>query len=214
MTISLAARDPETGAFGMVITSSSPAVAARCIHLRAGVGAVASQNVTNPALGRLALDVLEKGAAAADAVGQATASDAFSAYRQLTAVDAAGTVACFSGDHALGIHAYAEGDQAVAAGNMLHNDEVPGAMLDAYAASTAARFEERLLHGLQGALAAGGEAGSVRSAGLAVVEAAEWRVTDLRVDDHDDPAGELARLLALWLPQKNDYLVRAHDPQV
>jgi uncharacterized Ntn-hydrolase superfamily protein len=53
----------------------------------------------------------------------------------------------------------------------------------------------------------------VRSPGLAVVEGATWRVTDLRVDDADEPAAELGRLLALWLPQKQDYLTRAINPE-
>jgi hypothetical protein len=38
VTFSPAARDPATGAFGMVLSSSSPAVAARCLHLRPLVG--------------------------------------------------------------------------------------------------------------------------------------------------------------------------------
>ena len=58
MTFSLVARDPASGAFGIVICSSSPAVAARCAHPRAGVGVVASQNITNPALGPRVLDSL------------------------------------------------------------------------------------------------------------------------------------------------------------
>ena len=52
----------------------------------------------------------------------------------------------------------------------------------------------------------------MRSAGLAVVEDVAWPVTDLRVDDADDPATELGRLLTLWLPLKRDYLTRALDP--
>ena len=56
MTFSLVARSPATGEFGIVISSSSPAVAARCAHARAGTGVVASQNITDPALGRLVLD--------------------------------------------------------------------------------------------------------------------------------------------------------------
>lgn len=82
----------------------------------------------------------------------------------------------------------------------------------AYAASTAPALEQRLLDALRGGLAAGGEAGPVRSAGLAVVEDVEWRVTDLRVDDHDAPLEELERLLAVWLPQKADYRTRGIDP--
>ena len=67
MTFSLAARDPATGAFGMVISSSSPAVAARCLHLRPHVGVAASQNVTNPALGPRLLDLLQAGSTAEEA---------------------------------------------------------------------------------------------------------------------------------------------------
>ncbi|MET4637275.1 DUF1028 domain-containing protein [Mycetocola sp. 2940] len=212
MTFSLAARDPATGAFGMVISSSSPAVASRCLNLRAGVGVAASQNVTNPALGPLLLDGLEAGADADSAIAAAVAADPFSDYRQLTVVDAEGRVAMHSGTQALGIFGVAVGDHAVAAGNMLSGLDVLDAMVGGYASSGAEAFEERLLAGFLSAIEAGGEAGPVRSAGLAVVEDASWRVTDLRVDDSDDPAGELTRLLALWLPQKNDYLVRALRP--
>jgi uncharacterized Ntn-hydrolase superfamily protein len=212
MTFSLAARDPATGAFGMVLSSSSPAVAARCLHLRPLVGAAASQNVTNPALGPRLLDLLGAGETAEDAMTLVVAEETHPENRQLTVVDAAGRVAYFSGARALGTHAAATGHQAVAAGNMLAGAHVVQAIIDSYQASAAATFEERLLAGLLGGLAAGGEEGPVRSAGLAVVESVAWRVTDLRVDDADDPAAELSRLLALWLPQKRDYLTRALDP--
>jgi uncharacterized Ntn-hydrolase superfamily protein len=213
MTFSLAARDPATGAFGMVLSSSSPAVGARCLHLRPRVGVAASQNVTNPALGPRLLDLLQAGSTAEEATTQVVAEEAHPQHRQLTVVDAAGRVAHFSGARTLGSYAVATGHQAVAAGNMLADVAVVQAMIDSYRASAASTFEERLLAGFLGGLAAGGEEGPVRSAGLAVVESAAWRVTDLRVDDADDPAAELGRLLALWLPQKRDYLTRALDPE-
>jgi uncharacterized Ntn-hydrolase superfamily protein len=213
VTFSLAARDPATGAFGMVLSSSSPAVAARCLHLRPRVGVAASQNVTNPALGPRLLDLLQAGSPAEQALSRVVAEEPHAEHRQLTVVDDAGRVAHFSGARALGTYAAATGHQAVAAGNMLADARVVQAMIDAYRASAAATFEERLLAGFLGGLAAGGEEGPVRSAGLAVVESAAWRVTDLRVDDDDDPAAELGRLLALWLPQKRDYLTRALDPE-
>jgi uncharacterized Ntn-hydrolase superfamily protein len=212
VTFSLVALDHGTGAFGMVLSSSSPAVASRCVHLRAGAGAVASQNVTNPALGHAVLDALAGGAGAGEALRAGLAKEAHADYRQLLVVDAAGRVAVHSGTRALGVHAHAVRHGAAAAGNMLATARVPERMLGAYLDSAAPAFEERLLDGLRGALAEGGEAGPVRSAGLAIVEDVAWRTTDLRVDDHDDPAGELARLLALWLPQKADYLTRALDP--
>jgi uncharacterized Ntn-hydrolase superfamily protein len=212
LTFSLAARDPASGAFGMVISSSSPAVASRCLHLRPGVGVAASQNVTNPALGPLLLDELATGGSADSAIAAAVESDGYSDYRQLTVVDASGRVATHTGGQALGVFGVSVGDQAVAAGNMLRGLDVLDAMVAGYATSAAPTFEERLLAGFLAALEAGGEAGPVRSAGLAVVEDAAWRVTDLRVDDSDDPASELGRLLTLWLPQKADYLTRALHP--
>ena len=86
MTFSLVARCPRAGMFGMVISSSSPAVAARCAHARAGVGVVASQNVTDPRLGPRALDLMERGASAEEAVA-ILRRGALMARRQVLAVD-------------------------------------------------------------------------------------------------------------------------------
>ena len=74
MTFSIAARDAATDQFGIAVSSSSPAVAARCAHLRPGVGAVCSQNVTDPRLGAAVLDRMERGAAAADALARVVAA--------------------------------------------------------------------------------------------------------------------------------------------
>lgn len=211
MTLSLAARD-ESGAFGLVISSSSPAVASRCVHLRPGVGAVASQNVTNPALGRSALDALAQGGSAEDALAAALSTDEYIEFRQVTVVDAQGRLAVHSGERALGVFGAVAGPGCVAAGNMLANPGVLDAMVDAFITSDGS-FEARLMAGLDAAVAQGGEAGPLRSAGLAVVSEASWRVTDLRVDDHDEPVVELRRLVDLWMPLKADYLVRALDPR-
>jgi uncharacterized Ntn-hydrolase superfamily protein len=212
MTFSLVARDPASGAFGIVICSSSPAVASRCAHARATVGVVASQNVTNPALGPSVLDALGGGADADEALKVALAQEQFPDYRQLTVVDVHGRTAVHSGPRSLGVHTHAEGDQAVAAGNLLKDESVISELLAGYADSTSAAFEARLLDGLRAALAAGGEAGPVHSAGLLVVEQVPWPVTDLRIDYADDPVADLAELWALWEPQKQDYRVRAVDP--
>lgn len=212
MTFSLVARDPGTGAFGIVICSSSPAVASRCAHTRAGIGVVASQNVTNPALGTLALDALARGSDAAAALKAALAQEQYPDYRQLTIVDANGNTAVHSGPNSLGTHTHLEGEQAVAAGNLLAGEKVIAELLGGYAASLSDAFEERLLDGLRAALAAGGEAGPVHSAGMLVVEDVPWPVTDLRVDYADDPIGDLVELWQLWQPQKADYRIRGLDP--
>src|SRR5262249_58219525 len=93
VTFSLAGRCAASGRFGVVVTSSSPAVAARCAHARAGVGAGASQNVTDPSLGRLLLDLLASGLPAPEAMTQLAASAPEAAFRQLTCVDPRGRVA-------------------------------------------------------------------------------------------------------------------------
>jgi uncharacterized Ntn-hydrolase superfamily protein len=213
MTLSLTVYEPSTGAFGSVICSSSPAVASRCQHLRAGIGAVATQMVTNPALGGAALDAIASGESAASALAAALVTDRHSAYRQLVVVDRHGSPAVHTGAKSLGIHAESLGKHEAAAGNMLARAKVIDALRIGYLDSNADTLEERLLAGLAAGLEAGGEAGPVHSAGLAVVEDVPWAVTDLRVDWHENPLEELRALWELWRPQKQDYRTRGLDPR-
>lgn len=210
MTFSLVARDA-SGAFGMAVTSSSPCVAARCLHLRGGVGAVASQNITDPRYGDWLLDRLAAGETAQDALAALVAHDDTMRYRQVSVLGATGRPGVHSGDQTLGVHHTALGADAVAAGNLLDNPGVVDAVLAAFEAS-AGELEERLMVALEAGLAAGGEAGDVRSCGLAVVRAAGWRETDLRVDWSDTPIADLRALLEVWLPQRDDYVTRGIDP--
>jgi uncharacterized Ntn-hydrolase superfamily protein len=140
------------------------------------------------------------------------AGEPHAAYRQLAAVDAAGRTAAFSGEGTLGAHATCEGDGCVAAGNLLRNLNVVEAMASAFDEAAGAHLGERLVRALTAGLEAGGEEGPVRSAGLLVAREVAWPAADLRVDWHDDPIGELARLWELWAPQLDDYVTRALDP--
>lgn len=211
MTFSLVARD-DSGALGSVVCSSSPAVAARCVHLADGVGAVNSQNVTDPRLGPALLERLRAGLDARQALGEVVASTPHVEFRQLLVVDSAGRAAAHSGPRALGVFADAVGDAAAAGGNMLASAEVPQRMVDAFSDSSG-DLELRLLAAARAAVTAGGEAGPVHSAGLSVVRCTGWRVTDLRVDwTEADPVEELAALLERWLPQRDDYVTRGLDP--
>ena len=195
----------------MVVTSSSPAVAARCAHARAGVGAAASQNVTDPSLGQSLLDLLASGLPAPEAMPQLVANAPYSEFRQLTCVDAGGRVASHSGERTLGRHATAEGVGCVAAGNLLADEGVPEAMVDAFE-DAEDDLGDRLVDALIAGLAAGGEEGEVRSAGLVIVDTVAWPVADLRVDWHGEPIHELAGLWRVWKPQLGDYVARALDP--
>lgn len=212
MTFSIAARCAETGAFGIAISSSSPAVAARCAHARAGVGVVGTQNITDPRLGPRGLDLMADGLSAEAALGRLLTSTPHGAWRQLVLVDANGGTAGHSGSETLGIHAVAHGAGVVAAGNLLANPAVPQAMADAFALATGA-LPARLLKGLVAGREAGGEAGPVHSAGLLVVRTVSWPTVDLRVDWADeDPIGALQTLYAIYAPQEDAYVTRALDP--
>ncbi|MGE3304424.1 MAG: DUF1028 domain-containing protein [Rhizobiaceae bacterium] len=213
MTFSIVGRCATTGQFGVAISSSSPAVAARCAHARAGVGAVATQNVTNPALGPFMLDRLSEGAGATEAVGAARDHDRFPDHRQLLAVDANGRTAIHSGAQALGVWTSASGRDCASGGNLLANDGVPAAMVAAFEAAPGA-LGDRLVAALQAGLAAGGEAGPVRSAGLLVVDRQSWPYADLRIDWREDgcPIAALALAWQVYQPQADAYVTRALNP--
>lgn len=212
MTFSLVGRCARTGMVGTAVTSSSPAVAARCAHARAGAGAAASQNVTDPRLGPAVLDLMAAGRPAQQAVDAALAKAAGAAYRQVTAVDQSGATGAFSGAYTLGTNAVARGEGAVAAGNLLASAAVPEAMVAAFASDPGLHLGARLIAALRAGLEAGGEEGPVRSAGLVVCDRVAWPVVDLRVDWDDDPIGRLAELWPVWEPQISDYVSRALDP--
>lgn len=210
MTFSVLATD-HNGAIGMAVTSSSPAVAARCIHLRTGVGGAASQNVTDPRLGTLLLDALAAGSDAPGALDAVVRDRDLIEHRQLTVLEPNGNAASYSGTETLGTHHAHIGAGVVAAGNMLSAPDVVDKVTGSFEGSTG-ELEQRLLSALEAGLTAGGEAGPVHSAGLAVVREVPWPETDLRVDWSDDPVPDLRRLLELWLPQRDDYVTRGLNP--
>jgi uncharacterized Ntn-hydrolase superfamily protein len=218
MTFSIVARLGEPALFGVAVASSSPAVAARCAHARAGVGAVATQNITDPSLGPRVLASLERGLGSESAIEEALRASPFAAYRQLMVLGRDGLPAVHSGKHALGTAACALSARAAAAGNLLASAAVPAAMLVAFdetpgVSEGAAALADRLVAALRAGLEAGGEAGPVHSAGLLVVRDLSWPLIDLRVDwSESDPVAALAWLWALYAPQMEAYVQRALHP--
>ena len=213
MTFSLVARCAASGMFGVAISSSSPAVAARCAFVRAGVGAVASQNVTDPALGPLVLELMQSGSDAGAAIGAMQERARFPEYRQVLAIDARGGTAIHSGTRALGVWGEARGRDVAAGGNLLADARVPEAIVAAFETS-AGHLGDRLLVALRAGLAAGGEAGAVRSAGLQLCDRVSWPVADLRCDWSDGcPIETLETIWRVYRPQLEDYVTRALDPR-
>ena len=212
MTFSIVAREPGGAVFGVALASSSPAVAARCAHARSGVGAVATQNVTNPALGPAVLDLLQRGQQADAAAKAALAVEPYPAYRQLLALGSAGPAVIRSGSHVLGVHGEAIGEHAAAAGNLLASPSIPAAMVESFEQARG-HFGDRLLTALHAALKAGGEAGPIHSAGLLIVREVSWPIVDLRIDwTEDDPVAALQATWQVYAPQIEDYVQRARQP--
>ena len=212
MTFSLVARCSDTGMFGVAISSSSPAVAARCPYARAGVGAVSSQNITDPRLGPAVLDALETFGNANKALAEAIDPHEFKSFRQVLVVDAKGLAAVHSGERALGNWSSATGPNVASGGNMLDNLHVPQTIVDAFIASEG-HLGDRLVLALKAGLSAGGEAGPVHSAGMLLVDRVSWPVADLRCDWSDDcPIESIASLWDIYKPQLADYVKRALNP--
>ena len=212
MTFSIVARCAGTGMFGVAVASSSPAVAARCAYARAGVGAVASQNVTDPTLGTRGLDLMALGASAPEAVAALKATGAHIGYRQVLVVDAAGRTAIHSGTNVLGTWAEAQAGNVASGGNLLADEGVPQAIVDGFLGATG-HLGDRLIAAMRAAVAAGGEEGPVHSAGMKLVDKVPWPVADLRVDWTEDcPIEALAGLWDIYKPQLDAYVTRALDP--
>ncbi|MEM7294469.1 MAG: DUF1028 domain-containing protein [Pseudomonadota bacterium] len=213
MTFSIVGHCGRTGMTGVAITTSSICVASRCPWVRAEVGAVATQNVTDPSLGPNVLDLMASGMSAQQALDTITQGREHIQYRQLTAVDSHGSVAHYTGTEILGTNAVATGEHCVAAGNLLSNTDVPAAMCQQFAASADLHLAERLLRALKAGVDAGGEEGPTHSSGLKVAHQYSWPLVDLRVDWNDeDPVAELFEIWHAYEKQMDDYTTRAVDP--
>src|SRR6202043_2682481 len=88
-------------------------------------------------------------------------------------------------------------------GNILATDRVVPAMADAFRASEGVPLAERLIEALRAAQREGGDKRGQEGAGLYVAKPGGGyggnhdRYIDLRVDHHDEPIEELARILEL-----------------
>lgn len=213
MTFSVVARCAKSGMFGVAISSSSPAVAARCSYTRAGVGAVASQNITDPSLGPFTLELMQSGMSAEQAIAEVKTRAQFIEYRQVLAIDANGQTALHSGPNSLGIWTDASGLDVVSAGNLLANENVPSAIVKTFEVADG-HLGDRLIAAMQAGLAAGGEAGPVHSAGLQLCDKVGWPVADLRCDWTEQcPIENISNAWEIYKPQMDAYVQRALDPR-
>jgi len=199
MTWSIVARDPETGAFGVAVTTKAFAVGALCPYARSGAGALATQALVNQTYGPRGLRLLDEGVPAADVVRLLLIPDEGREHRQLHVLDAAGRIAHHTGRACVDWcgHVADEPRQVSVAGNMLAGPQVIRDTLACYLDNGSKPFAERMLLALDAGQAAGGDKRGKQSAALIVHTTEEFAELSLRVDDHPEPLAELRRLYGI-----------------
>lgn len=199
MTWSIVAHDPASGAFAVAVATCAFAVGASCPFVRSGVGAVATQSMTNRYLGPAVLDGLARGLPPAAAIEGALAGDEGRGIRQVHAVDRHGRNAAWTGGNCVEWCGDRPGDGFSVAGNMLAGEAVVTDTAASFAAGVALALPERLLEAMAAGEAAGGDRRGRQSAAMLLTTTEDFPDLNLRIDDHADPLAELRRLLAIWL---------------
>lgn len=198
MTWSITAHDPATGAFAVAVATRAFAVGASCPFVRAGVGAVSTQSMTNRYLGPAVLDALARGLPPDAAIEGALAGDAGRGLRQLHVVDRHGHSAAWTGRNCVEWCGSLAAPGVSVAGNMLAGERVIAATLETWLALPELDMPERLMRAMEAGEAAGGDRRGKQSAAMLMVTTEDFPDLNLRVDDHVEPLMELRRLLGLW----------------
>jgi uncharacterized Ntn-hydrolase superfamily protein len=199
-TFSIAACDLDTGQWGVATQSKFLAVGSIVPWAEPGVGAVATQAYANPRYGPEGLALLREGADAEEVARRLTEADEEREHRQLGVVDAQGGSATFTGSECMDWAGGIAGPCFAAQGNILVGEETVAALAAMFEATAGRPLAERLLECLAAAQAAGGDRRGQQSAAILVVERGGGYaglsdvLVDLRVDDHEQPIVELARL--------------------
>jgi uncharacterized Ntn-hydrolase superfamily protein len=202
-TYSIAACDLEAGHWGVATQSKFLAVGSVVPWAEPGVGAIATQAYANPRYGPEGLDLLRSGASAEEVVERLTSADTGRDHRQLGVVDAAGGSMTFTGGDCMDWAGGLAGPCFAAQGNILVGAETVSALAATFTATPGLPLAHRLVECLAAAQAAGGDRRGQQSAALLVVErdggyaGLSDVLIDLRVDDHERPVDELARLCEL-----------------
>jgi uncharacterized Ntn-hydrolase superfamily protein len=202
-TYSIAACDLAAGQWGVATQSKFLAVGSVVPWAEPGVGAVATQAYANPRYGPEGLALLRAGAGAEETVERLTGADEGRATRQLGVVDAHGGSATYTGAGCMTWAGGRTGRGYAAQGNILVGEETVTALADTFEVTDGKPLARRLIECLAAAQAAGGDRRGQQSAALLVVErdggyaGLSDVLVDLRVDDHEQPIAELARIYAL-----------------
>ena len=201
MTWSIVAHDPNSDAFAVAVATKAFAVGASCPFVRAGVGAVSTQSMTNRYLGPAILDAMARGISPKAAIEGALAGDDGRGIRQVHAVDRHGRTAAWTGENCVMWCGNVSAGGISVAGNMLAGEPTITETLATWKANQALPMPDRLMLSMEAGEAAGGDRRGRQSAAMVMVTTEDFPDLNLRVDDHTEPLVELRRLLGLWKEQ-------------
>ncbi|MFB5086365.1 DUF1028 domain-containing protein [Psychrobacillus sp. PGGUH221] len=203
MTFSIIGYDPQTKELGVAVASKFLSVGAVVPFAKSGVGAIATQSWANLDYGKYGLELLEKGLEPKEVLKKLVENDDRSALRQVGIVDAQGKSITFTGEDCYDWAGGYAGKNFAIQGNILVDHHTVEAMQNSFEQAEGYSLAERLLAALYAGDLAGGDSRGKQSAALLVVKengsygGFNDRYIDLRVDDHEEPVKELARLLKL-----------------
>jgi uncharacterized Ntn-hydrolase superfamily protein len=201
-TFSIVAYDPERKEWGIGVASKFLAVGSVVPWAKAGAGAVATQAFANTSYGPKGLELLAQGKSADEVIKLLTEADEGRDSRQIGIVDAKGNGATYTGPKCQTWAGGKAGKNYACQGNILAGEAVVNDMAKAFEDSKGP-LAWRIITALEAADKAGGDKRGKQSAAILVVrERAGYarfndRYLDFRVDDHEKPIEELARILAL-----------------
>jgi uncharacterized Ntn-hydrolase superfamily protein len=213
MTFTALGRDPRTGRLGVATTTGEMAIGSRCTYVLANIGAVATQALTDPRLGPLALELLKLGYPAQKVLDELKSSDPGVAYRQLGIVDRWGHTAVHTGASNSPVKGEICGDGWIVMANGV-NEGILESMAASMRASEDDDIETRLMRAIDAGTQAGGQPTGQRSAALLVAENEGYTIMNLRVDDNPEPMTELWRLFNKLHPLVPYYRERPDNPSI
>ena len=221
MTYTIIGRCTRTGQLGIGITTWSLGVGGYCPFVKASVGSLSSQAAANPRLGRLGMELLDRGYSPSEVIEELRGSDSHFEHRQIGIVDKDGNSAAHTGAETRLWTGHSTGEGFVAMGNTIDSERVVQALATVFQEGADLDLDERLLKSLEGGRDAGGQQSAHpesmnqdRSAALIVYEHEEWALMDLRVDAHPAAVQELRRVrdeYGPYIPLYYDLRVNAPD---
>lgn len=208
-TFSIAARDPDADEFGVAVSTALVGVGALCPFVSENA-AVATQSFVKVSHGANAVDMADRGVSVPTACEALLEDDEHASYRQVHGVDGDGRTYAFSGEDCVDWFGHLEADNHTVAGNMLANGDVTEDISDAFREAEG-ELAERLMTALEAGQGAGGDKRGKISAALLVHSPHPKLYHNLRIDNSEDPVGDLREAFELGKQTEADLPASADE---